>query len=64
VAFVHSINTTNTSEEFIYKRFEAYYNEATDTVENNGLYPGDKQALFQFYKCMAEYKAGASSHGQ
>jgi hypothetical protein len=45
---VHSLGDWN-------KRFDAYYNAATRSVENNAAYQADREALFQFNKCMAQH---------
>jgi hypothetical protein len=37
-----------------YRNFDAFYNPATGTVQNNATSVGDQKALFVFQKCMAE----------
>lgn len=37
-----------------FERFDAYYNPSTGLVENNGTTAGDRVAIFQFNKCMAQ----------
>lgn len=36
-----------------YEHFDAYYNPATKSVENNVVYVGQQGALYLFRKCMA-----------
>lgn len=37
-----------------YRNFDAFYNAASQSVENNARTVGDQKALFIFNKCMAE----------
>lgn len=37
-----------------YKNFDAFYNPATGTVQNNATTVGDQKPLYFFNKCMAE----------
>jgi hypothetical protein len=50
IKFVHAF-----SDDSFFKRFDAYYNVATGRVENNVMYVGERAALFQFNKCMAQH---------
>lgn len=43
-------------EEYLrqfFQQFDAYYNAASGTVQNNGYRNGDMPAQYQFNKCMA-----------
>jgi len=46
--------TVPSFEAEFYKRFDAYYNSATETVLNNVTMQGERKPLFVFQKCMAE----------
>jgi hypothetical protein len=49
---VHAFPTDSTNR-FFFTRFDAFYNPATQQVENNATLVGDKDPLFEFNKCMA-----------
>jgi hypothetical protein len=48
----HNELTIGTNPNF-FKNFDAFYNPATQRVENNGYLNGDIPAQYQFNKCMA-----------
>lgn len=52
VAAVHQMKSDAVSAQF-FKHFDAFYNPATQHVENNAVYVGDQQPLYEFNKCMA-----------
>jgi hypothetical protein len=47
-------NSCSYSEHEFYINFDAFYNPASGTVENNVTLQGERKALFIFKKCMAE----------
>jgi uncharacterized protein with von Willebrand factor type A (vWA) domain len=49
----HCLLEVHTHSDNFSKHFDAYYNQATGLVENNALYNGDQEPLYQFRKCMA-----------
>jgi len=51
---VHKHNAENDFEKKFYLNFDAYYNPATDTVNNNAMRNGDQPPLYLFNKCMAK----------
>jgi hypothetical protein len=58
VEFVHQFPAHNqmdvTTNEGFFKKFDAFYNLATGTVQNNATeVVGDTEPLYEFNKCMA-----------
>src|SRR4051812_41625018 len=54
---VNVVHNTHPQEQYMgsyYKHFDAYYNPATGTAENNAKLVGDQDPLFVFNKCMAQ----------
>jgi hypothetical protein len=59
VEFVHQFPTHDqmdvTTNAGFFKKFDAFYNLATGTVQNNATdVVGDTEPLYEFNKCMAE----------
>jgi hypothetical protein len=58
VEFVHAFPAYNqmdvTTNKGFFKKFDAFYNSATGTVQNNATeVVGDTEPLYEFNKCMA-----------
>ncbi len=53
---VHKHKAEDAYEQKFYLNFDAYYNPATDRVNNNAMRNGDQPPLYLFNKCMT--KAG------
>jgi hypothetical protein len=51
---VHNTRPSDQYMETFYKNFDAFYNPATGSVQNNAQSVGDHKALFVFEKCMKE----------
>lgn len=54
VGVVHATKPQEEFEQPYYKGFDAYYNPADGTVQNNAYRNGDRPPLYLFYKCMVE----------
>lgn len=50
---VHRFQPAEAWQTQYFQQFDAYYNAATGTVQNNGWQNGDAPPLYQFNKCMA-----------
>jgi hypothetical protein len=53
---LHIVRNTRPEESWMqsyYANFDAFYNAATGTVQNNAQTSGDMKALFLFNNCMA-----------
>lgn len=53
VEFVHQFSPAEPWMTPYFRQFDAYYDAATGTVNNNGWRNGDIQPLYEFNKCMA-----------
>jgi hypothetical protein len=51
---VHTYKAEQAYEQNYYSNFDAYFNSATQRVEDNVIVQGQRQPLFIFRKCMAE----------
>ncbi|MGO8844184.1 MAG: hypothetical protein ACLQFI_02320 [Methylocella sp.] len=54
---VSVVHNTHAQEDFMqpyYNNFDAFYNPASGSVNNNAQSNGDMKALFVFHKCMTE----------
>jgi hypothetical protein len=50
---VHRFQPAEAWQTQYFQQFDAYFNAATATVQNNGWRNGDAPPLYQFNKCMA-----------
>lgn len=53
VEVVHATKARDFDQMF-YKEFDAYYNPASGTVQNNAYRAGDTRPLYTFNKCMVQ----------
>lgn len=51
---VHKHKAEYDYEQNFYLNFDAYYNPATNTINNNAMRNGDQPPLYLFNKCMTK----------